>query len=101
MQDPEHNVWRLAAGAWMYIPRSRPATDTAPGTETGFVAAQQRASNCAIEVDAPWASLRCLTPDATQLADADWQPQAPPGLAGVITPAAWLPLDVDGLSMPG
>lgn len=68
----------------MYIPNSCPAADTGPGTQAGFAAAQQRASNAAIEVDAPWSSLRCLTPDATQLADVDWQPQAPPGLVGAI-----------------
>ena len=68
----------------MYIPNSCPAADSEPGTQAGFTAAQQRASNAAIEVDAPWTSLRCLTPDATQLADANWKPQAPPGLAGAI-----------------
>jgi hypothetical protein len=72
----------------MYIPNSCPAADSEAGAQAGFTAAQQRASNAAIEVDAPWSSLRCLTPDATQLAEADWQPQAPPGLAGAIRPSS-------------
>lgn len=66
----------------MYIPRSRTSADSASCTEEGIVEAQQRASNCGIEVEAGWRSLQCLTPDATQLADADWRPLAPAGLTG-------------------
>lgn len=32
-------------------------------------------------MQAPWQALHCLTPDATQLADATWAPQEPAGWA--------------------
>ena len=31
-------------------------------------------SACALEFQAPWQALKCLTPDATQLNDPTWQP---------------------------
>ena len=39
-------------------------------------------SSCALEVEAPWRRLQCLSPDATQLADSSWRPQPPPGYKG-------------------
>jgi len=36
---------------------------------------RDKISICDLEVIAPWGSIDCLTPDATQLADADWQPE--------------------------
>lgn len=78
--------YTAVTGAWMYIPRSSSSSsstgDAAGAGDGGFAEAQQRTSNCAVEVEAPWRSMRCLTPDATQLADAEWKPQPPPGLAG-------------------
>ena len=38
--------------------------------------AAERCSSCAVEVVAPWRSLACLSPDATQLsAGPSWGPQ--------------------------
>jgi len=56
----------------------------AEAAQPGFVEARERISNCALEVEVPWQALQCLTPDATQLADTDWRPQMPPGLAGAV-----------------
>ena len=50
-------------------PTSRPPT-RAPGS------AQERLSSCDLEVVAPWRSIHCLTPDATQLADPSYSPLA-------------------------
>ena len=44
----------------------------AGGREAGFTVPPQRVSHCAIEVEAPWRALQCLTPDAMQLADPHW-----------------------------
>lgn len=47
------------------------------GDRAGFtrVPEGERQSVCELEVTAPWRSLQCLTPDATQLALGDsWMP---------------------------
>jgi hypothetical protein len=48
------------------------------GPRGGFsvVPPDERVSTCDLEVVAPWRAIDCLTPDATQLADADWKPEA-------------------------
>lgn len=66
----------------MYVPRG--GAGPAEAAQPGFVEARERISNCAVEVEVPWQALQCLTPDATQLADTDWRPQMPPGLAGAV-----------------
>ena len=59
------------------------------GTEHGggfsVVPPSLRVSTSDAEVEAPWRSICCLTPDATQLSDPNWTP-FPGGLAGVPPP---------------
>ena len=59
------------AGAWVHLP---PAAGGRAGHSA--VPPHERRSSCGVEVVAPWRSLQCLTPDATQLALGDaWSPE--------------------------
>lgn len=54
-----------------------PGERASAGQHGGYIMVEpnRRVSTCELEVEAPWRSLVCLTPDATQLADADsWDP---------------------------
>ncbi|KAL6749923.1 hypothetical protein V8C86DRAFT_2828740, partial [Haematococcus lacustris] len=61
----------LSGGGWLLLP---PASDSG----LGYTAVElgSRWSRSGLEVVAPVACLQPLTPDATQLADPHWQPQA-------------------------
>lgn len=72
----------------MYAPHSSAAS------EPGFVEARERISSCAVEVEASWQALQCLTPDATQLSEAEWQPQMPQGLKGAFVKHAVTAMNV-------
>jgi len=77
---------------------------TAGGRQAGYTVPAQHVSHCAIEVEAPWRALQCLTPDAMQLADPDWTLQRYPSAVweagaaaakeGDIAPLKLLSLDV-------
>ena len=56
--------------------RSGPGGGGATGLGYSHVPAQQRISSCHSEVFAHWRALQPLTPDATQLTDAAWAPEA-------------------------
>ena len=59
------------AGAWVHLPYWSPEAEGCRDAEQS-----ERCSSCAVEVIAPWRSLACLTPDATQLAAGpDWGPK--------------------------
>lgn len=60
----------------------------AAGSGWRSVPESERISSCDIEAVAPWQAVCCLTPDATQLADAAWSPF---GTAGSSAPAAAQP----------
>jgi DNA polymerase delta subunit 1 len=99
----------LSGGAWLHVP---PAATDAAGAAAAAAAASpsqlqqqgggsqaagsgwrnvpesERISSCDIEAIAPWQAVCCLTPDATQLADAAWSPF---GTAGSSAPAAAQP----------
>ena len=61
----------LNAGAWVHLPYAR-----ADAQGCRDAAAHERCSSCEVEVIAPWHSLACLTPDATQLAAGpSWGPK--------------------------
>ncbi len=66
----------LSGASWVYLP-------LASSSSAGYtlVSERDRLSTCSLEVVAPWRCLQSLTPDATQLADPDWQPnvRAAPG----------------------
>ena len=62
---------RCHAGAWVHLPYERTGLEGCRDAE-----AAERCSSCAVEVVAPWRSLACLTPDATQLAAGpSWGPK--------------------------
>lgn len=42
-----------------------------------FVAEKDARSSCCMEIIAPWRSIVCLTPDATQLSNTSWSPLLP------------------------
>ena len=77
---------------------------TAGNRQAGFTVPARRVSHCAIEVEAPWRALQCLTPDAMQLADPGWTLQRYPSAVweagaaaaeeGDIAPLKLLSLDV-------
>jgi DNA polymerase delta subunit 1 len=48
---------------------------------------QQKISTADIEVVAPWKSIICLTPDATQLADTNWSPFTTNSVRSAISPS--------------
>ena len=59
------------AGAWVHLPYWSAEAQGCRDAEQS-----ERCSSCAVEVIAPWRSLACLTPDATQLAAGpDWGPK--------------------------
>eukprot|EP00887_Chlorella_sp_A99_P005178 scaffold1.g5178.t1 len=85
----------VSGGAWLYV--APPLAELPPGSpglraphtpgpgppQAGGSSGAQlpagvegRVSGCDIEVVAPWRSIRCLTPDATQLANPGWSPLA-------------------------
>ena len=70
------------AGAWIHIPQAASHATAGPGTteqsRAGLspVPARDRISRCHVEAMAPWRALQSLTPDATQLADPSWIPDA-------------------------
>jgi hypothetical protein len=69
----------LSGGAWLHVPPAAAGGGVGGGGEgAGYAAVPpgQRVSTCDLEVAAPWASVHCLTPDATQLADDAWRPEA-------------------------
>ncbi|KAL6767178.1 hypothetical protein ACKKBG_A38930 [Auxenochlorella protothecoides x Auxenochlorella symbiontica] len=77
----------VSGGAWLYVPPA--ASPKAGAPAPGYTLAQEdrRAAGFDIEATAPWQALTCLTPDATQLADAGWSP-FPPGSAAAGSAAA-------------
>lgn len=54
----------VSGGAWLLV----------PGGTWRTAAPSERVSSCDVEAVAPCAAVCCLTPDATQLADASWTP---------------------------
>lgn len=54
----------VSGGAWLLV----------PGGAWRAAQPSERISSCDNEVVAPCAAVRCLTPDATQLADVGWNP---------------------------
>ena len=59
------------AGAWVHLPYWSTEAEGCRDAEQS-----ERCSSCAVEVIAPWRSLACLTPDATQLAAGpEWGPK--------------------------
>ena len=81
----------VIAGAWLYVAPS--AADQPSAAGQGFqeasglqiVGPRDQISLCSIEARASWRAVQCLSPDATQLADPDWQPDArltPEGAGG-------------------
>ncbi|RMZ54960.1 hypothetical protein APUTEX25_000477, partial [Auxenochlorella protothecoides] len=77
----------VSGGAWLYVPPA--ASPKAGAPAPGYTLAQEdrRAAGFDIDATAPWQALTCLTPDATQLADAGWSP-FPPGSAAAGCAAA-------------
>ncbi|KFM28990.1 DNA polymerase delta catalytic subunit [Auxenochlorella protothecoides] len=77
----------VSGGAWLYVPPA--ASPKAGAPAPGYTLAQEdrRAAGFDIDATAPWQALTCLTPDATQLADAGWSP-FPPGSAAAGYPAS-------------
>ena len=86
-----HGIGRFV-GAWLYVAPSDSGSPVASsqGSQVEvsglqFVGSREKISLCSIEATVPWQALQCLSPDATQLADPDWQPDArltPEGAGG-------------------
>ena len=92
-------------------PSATAAGRPAGGRQVGFAVPAQPVSHCAIEVEAPWRALQCLTPDAMQLADPHWTLQRYPSAVweagaaaakeGEIAPLKLLSLDVQTATRDG
>ena len=64
----------LRAGAWAHLDLQQGQAG-AEEPQGQAVPPGSRISACRHEFTAPWQSLKCLTPDATQLHEAGWQPE--------------------------